>query len=102
MSKVVEMFETGDSHMVELNDVVDVTLINGVEKRDMRLKLVSFLTNESTEFKEVTLNSPIGQAIYEKKIGDEFSYSVGKRELSGVITDINKKKHISQLKTKVL
>lgn len=98
----MEIVQNGDNHSVELNDVVDVTISNDGEKRNMRLKLVSFLSGESTEYKEVTLNSPIGQAVYEKKKGDEFSYSVGKRQLSGVINAINKENNISQVKTKVL
>ncbi len=97
-----EIVETGVSHGVELNDIVDVAIINGIKRMDMRLKLVSFLSSEPSELKEVTLSSPIGQAIYEKEVGDEFSYYVGEREMSGVITEISKENNISQSRTKVL
>lgn len=97
-----QIVETGNSIGVELNDIVDIAIVNGTKVKEMTLKLVSFLSGEPSEYKEVTLSSPIGQAIYEKEVDESFSYTVGEREMSGVITGISKGNGISQAKSKTL
>lgn len=85
-----EIVEMGDSLGVELNDIVSMEIFMGNGIREMVVKLVSILSGDDSEIKEITLNSPMGQAIYQKLPDDEFSYSVNGKIISGRITQIEK------------
>lgn len=48
-------------------------------------------SNIDLEIPQITLNSPLGKALYKKKVDDTFNYKVDDIELSGKIIDIRNK-----------
>ena len=42
----------------------------------------NYIPNTTNEINEISLNSPVGNAVYKKKIGDTCSYSVNNRNFS--------------------
>lgn len=73
-----------DSSCVNIDDIIRVEFIylDG-EKEIEDIKLTGkFIPNTDLEIKEISLNSPIGKAIYKKKIGKTYSYQVGNNSIS--------------------
>lgn len=83
---------------VELNDVIDLEISTDLKKTQMKIKLVTHLSNKKSEIKEVTISSPIGRAIYEKEIGESFSYNVHSKKITGKIINIFKENQKSKIK----
>lgn len=68
-----------DDTLIDIGDVIKIDTIFSADEKDEEIfKLVA--TNPSfdmdAEIKEVSINSPLGNAIYHKKIGDVTSYEV--------------------------
>ncbi len=82
--KVIKETERKEN-IVNLNDNLEILFIydeNDQEKEKIKLtgKYIP-LNDEHLEIKEISLNSPLGKAIYKKKIGETVSYTVGKLEI---------------------
>ncbi len=73
-----------DSSCVNIDDIIRVEFIylDG-EKEIEDIKLTGkFIPDTDLEIKEISLNSPIGKAIYKKKIGETCSYQVGNNSIN--------------------
>lgn len=71
-----EFINIGDSFEVEIkyaeDDIeIEKLTLTGKYKPDMELKI-----------KEISLNSPIGKAVFQKRVNSSVSYIVGDREIS--------------------
>ena len=79
----VEIVENiGDDSFIDIGDVVKVDIILSTDNRKEEIfKLVATTPSidMDAEFKEVSINSPVGNAMYHKKIGDVASYTVNDR-----------------------
>ncbi len=69
----------------QIVDIGDILLLNMVFSDDdieeLKVKLVASNNDDFNEDMEIiTLNSPLGQAIYKKKIGEECTYSVNENK----------------------
>ena len=66
-----------DSKLININDIADIEFIYSVDdkERDLIKLTGKYIPNMDSDVKEVTLNSPIGKAIYKKKVGDVCSYT---------------------------
>lgn len=76
-----------DEAIVNLNDIIKVKMIysdNDIEEEIIKLT-GKYLPEENNDYLEVTLNSPMGKALYKRKIGEEFSYKVNDNEIKGVV-----------------
>ena len=72
-------------NLVVANSIVDVIdLMSGIK---YRYKIVSML-NDSLMFEEVTIESPIGEALLGKKVGDNVLIVSGTRYMELKIMDI--------------
>ena len=94
---------------VDLNDVVNLSITMGAKKREMNVWVVSYknsddIIDEETKktIKQVTLDSPLGQAIYQKEEGEHFTYCVGEKKFDGEIVTIKKSSSLSNAKVKKL
>ena len=85
LSRVVIIDRQDNEEIVDVDDVVLVDMIAGSLTREMMLKLVGTDSNIKADIQEVSINSPVGKAIYGKKIGDLCSYSVNNRNMSLLI-----------------
>lgn len=79
--KVVE--DAYDDNLVNINDIVEIEYIYSKDDKETEIiKLTGkYIPNTDLEIKEITLNSPIGKAMYKKKIGEECSYNVGNNDI---------------------
>lgn len=78
----VEIVENiGDESLIDVGDIVKVDMIFSEDDREEEIfKLVATTPSfEREEIKEVSINSPLGSAIYHKKIGDVANYKVKDR-----------------------
>ena len=77
-----------DPNIVDIDDYIKVELnIFGSIEEDI-IKLVGGTPiSDDLEYTEASLNSPLGMAIYKKRIGDNFSYSVRDNIISGKIIE---------------
>lgn len=79
-----------EKHGIDIDDTVTVLLnfVNlGNEAEEVTVKLVG--TAGPSNVDEVTLNSPLGNAIYQKNIGDKASYEVNNSRIEVEILHIN-------------
>ena len=76
--------DTKDSNYVNIDDIITIEFIYSDDDREIdKIKLTGkFIPDTDLEIKEITLNSPIGRAIYKKKIGEICSYQVGSNSVS--------------------
>lgn len=71
----IEIVERGnDSETIDINDVVEVGIKFDNEYDEMTIKLVGAMTDINKDIMDVSINSPLGSAIYKKKVGETNSY----------------------------
>lgn len=78
-----------DSDLIDVNDVVKVIIkISETKSKEQVIRLVGASTTDpNAEYKEISINSPLGDAIYGKKVGDIVEYKVSDREMSALIEE---------------
>lgn len=82
-----------DPSYVNIDDILSIEFINVVDDKGIEnIKLTGkFIPDTDLEINEITLNSPIGRAIYKKKIGETCSYQVGDNNVKiRIIEKVNK------------
>ncbi len=74
----IEIVESlGNESLIDIGDIVRVDIIfNEGNRKEEVFKLIASSPSFDSEIKEVTINSPIGVAIYHKKVGDFATYKV--------------------------
>ena len=89
--------ENDISNTVSINDTVTFILTNDSGSHVKRtMTLVGIPLGENGNYDVISVNSPCGQAILGKKIGDATSYTSNKRTFTIVIENIEKGKNIDQ------
>lgn len=74
----VEIVENlGDESLIDIGDIVRVDIIFAEDDREEEIfKLIATTPSIDAEIEEVSINSPIGAAVYHKKVGDFATYNV--------------------------
>lgn len=85
LSKIEIVTKKNNNNKVELGSVVTVKIGEDLEKYKLIGNTVS---NFNEVIPNITLNSPLGKAIFNKKSGDIFSYLVDNIVIEGVIIEI--------------
>ena len=67
---------------IDLEDIVTLLHNDTNEVRQVKLTGGMPVVGFGTEVHSITINSPMGKAIYKKNVGDTVSYSVGKNNFS--------------------
>lgn len=72
-----------DDNKVNINDIIKIRIIYSVDEEEEELvKLTGkYIPNTDAKIQEISLNSPIGKAIYMKDINSFTSYVVGDKEI---------------------
>ncbi len=103
----IEIVESlGDEELIDIGDIVKVDIIFSEDDREEEMfKLVATTPSFSAEIQEVSINSPIGDAIYHKKVGEMATYKVQDRTFTlqikeKVVFGLDQEKGISRKKTK--
>jgi len=90
MSRIV-IIETKENHdTVDIGDTVKLHMILSNDNFEERLfKLVGGVPNFdlSAEIQEISINSPIGKSIYQKKIGEKCIYSANNQQFTVLIKE---------------
>jgi transcription elongation GreA/GreB family factor len=79
----------GNKNLVDFGDRVNLKL-NGEGNS------VVLTGNYLRKGDEITINSPLGNAIFGKGVGDPFSFNIDSRKLNGTITEIIKQEKINE------
>ena len=88
LKRAIVVEKSNDPNIVDIDDYIKVELdIFGSIEEDI-IKLVGGTPiSDDLEYTESSLNSPLGMAIYKKRIGDNFSYSVRDNIINGKIIE---------------
>jgi len=69
-----------DENVVNIGDIVEIIDVTANAQREgigeYKFKLVAGNGNFDTEIPEISINSPVGKAVYNKNVGDTVSYKV--------------------------
>lgn len=86
IEKIV-IIEKKEEDAIELNDILSLTLISGNNTRTNLYKLVSTfkLANEDDQYVYLSLNSPIGKAIYHKHEGEQVECEINGKKILIII-----------------
>jgi len=83
----IEIIET-PVETINLNDIVALTMMyDEKNSEDLTIKLVGSITDVSSEIPQVTINSPLGSAIYGKQVGEVSSYNVNGNDIQVYIKE---------------
>lgn len=80
-SRIVIIEKHNDTEIIDIGDVVtvDITTPDNNNRNERTFKLVGMRDNSKAETQEISINSPLGNSIYKKKVGDNCYYSVNNR-----------------------
>ena len=83
LNMVVIIEKHNNQEIVDIGDIILADMIfSPDDMEEMTFKLVGASGNFDSEIQEISINSPLGSAVYKKKIGDTCSYSVNDRNFS--------------------
>lgn len=74
-----------DENLIDIDDIISVDITVGGKTTESTFKLVGGTGSFNTEIPEISVNSPLGSAVYKKSIGDECAYRVNNNELKALI-----------------
>lgn len=86
LNKVDIIEATGDSNTVDINNIVTLEINCDSDVEKCRVKLIG--ATPKNFYEEVSINSPMGKAIFSKKVGDEVSFEVNNTKTTVKILDI--------------
>lgn len=83
LSRIVIIEKHNVQAVVDIGDIILADMISSSsESNEITFKLVGAMGRFDSEIKEISINSPLGNAVYKKKIGDTCSYSVNNKIFS--------------------
>lgn len=83
LQRIVIVEKHNNQDVVDIGDTIIVDMIFAPDDtEEMILKLVATSGKFDSEVQEVSINSPLGNSVYKKKIGDTCSYSVNGNNFS--------------------
>lgn len=86
IENIVIVEKMNDKSIVDLGAIVELDF--GDNKNEKYVLTGGYNSNFDAEIPEITINSPLGMAIYKKKINEVFEYEVGNNSISGRIMSI--------------
>ena len=96
LDRAVIIEKHNDDTIIDIGDVIQSELIFSEDDREpFVFKLVATESDINAEIQEVAINTPMGSAVYRKKIGDTVPYTVGENTFSVFLQerlDLDKKK----------
>ena len=83
LQRIVIMEKHKDSDTIDIGDIILANMIfSPDDTEEITFKLVATSGSFGGKMQEVSINSPLGAAVYKKQIGDTCSYSVNNRNFS--------------------
>lgn len=87
-SKIIE--KNISNNIIGINSVVNLLISQGNERCEEVVKLISGVGMDTSDYLEVSINSPIGKAIFNKKIGEVSFCKIGEKDYKIKILNILK------------
>lgn len=90
LSRVIIVEKKENSKTVEIGDIIKLHMIFSEDDFEENLfKIIGGMPsfNLDAEIQEISINSPIGKAIYQKQIGETCKYSVNTRQFTVLIKE---------------
>ena len=89
LSRIVIVDKLEDSSVIDIDDIVRLSIqITPEKKREPIIKLIGEEHGDlESDTKEISINSPLGEAIYRQTVGTTVEYVVGNKALSAVIEE---------------
>ena len=83
LSRVEIIEKHNDTEIVDIGDILVVDLLFSEDDgEEFKIKLVGGEGNFNNKIDEVSINSPLGNAVYKKKIGEKAAYKVNDNVIS--------------------
>lgn len=84
-----EIVEPSNSDIIELGSTFEVQMnYDGFEENEIFTLVETHIPNDDKSF--ISVDSPLGKAVVGAKAGEEISYTVEQRRITGTVTDIIK------------
>lgn len=88
LSNIVIVEKHNDGEIIDIGDTLLVDLaFSPDDTEELNFKLVGTGGNFDADVQEISINSPLGNAVYKKKVGEQSSYSVNGRTISVLIKE---------------
>lgn len=96
LSRIVIIEKSGDEDLIDLGDVVTVKMTYAPDdSEDFTFKLVgSHAPAYDGEVREISVNSPLGKSVYQKRVGTNSEYEVNSKKIGISILDRQKENTI--------
>ena len=100
MVEIVEKDE--NSELIDIDDILKIDMIYSPDDiEELIVKLVGGSAELSMDYQEVSINSPLGKAIYKKKIGEKYSYMVNNNQFDVLVKEKINLTNINEHKKKL-
>lgn len=96
LSKIVIIEKNREEDLIDLGDIVTVKMTYAPDdSEDFTFKLVgSHIPAFDSEVREISVNSPLGKSVYQKRVGINTEYEVNSRKIAISILDRQKENTI--------
>ena len=82
--------KNSNSNKVDIGDIIELETMYEDEVELMRVKLVGGAANITAEITETSINSPLGDALYQREVNDIIHYTINDSTFESVIKRIIK------------
>ena len=72
--KRIVILDEVEEEIVNINDIVTVNMIYPETEETITFELVAGMPDLGSRIMKISVNSPLGKAVYQRKIGEELSY----------------------------
>ena len=74
--KRIVILDEVEEEIINVNDIVTVNMIYPEAEETITFELVAGMPDLGSRIMKISVNSPLGKAVYQRKIGEELSYIV--------------------------
>lgn len=90
--KRIVILDEVEEEIVNINDIVTVNMIYPETEETITFELVAGMPDLGSRIMKISVNSPLGKAVYQRKIGEELSYIVNNENVNIQIISKTKSK----------
>lgn len=80
--KRIVILDEVEEEIVNINDIVTVNMIYPETEETITFELVAGMPDLDSRTMKISVNSPLGKAVYQRKIGEELSYIVNNENVN--------------------
>ena len=80
--KRIVILDEVEQDIINVNDIVTVNMIYPEIEETITFELVAGMPDLGSRIMKISVNSPLGKAVYQRKIGEELSYMVDNEKVN--------------------